>query len=271
MIKESFILFTEFRESFNELSNEEAGILIKAIFDYTATGIEPKLDKLLKLVFIPIKQCIDRNSQNYETIKNARSEAGKKGMEKRWKNKENNNDNKNNKNDFVIQDSNINNQEDIEDNNKITNYNKNNKAILLYNNDNKNNLYVDVDDDVSVDVDDSVLLSPLTPQGEIVEEKNQNAQIPKNLKNDFIDYQFVEDEYKKGDFDFDLVKFWTYWKDKGLRQFELSNKFIIWEIKDREKKKVQNITEKLVKQMKVNNELKYRQDIENQQENDNYI
>ena len=67
MIKESFILFTEFRESFNELSNEEAGILIKAIFDYTTTGIEPKLDKLLKLVFIPIKQCIDRNSQNYET------------------------------------------------------------------------------------------------------------------------------------------------------------------------------------------------------------
>ena len=165
MIKESFILFNDFRESFNELSNEEAGILIKAIFDYTATGIEPKLDKLLKLVFIPIKQCIDRNSQNYETIKNARSEAGKKGMEKRWKNKENNNDNKNNKNDFVIQDSNINNQEDIEDNNKITNYNKNNKAILLYNNDNKNNLYVNVNDDVNVNVDDSVLLSPLTPQG----------------------------------------------------------------------------------------------------------
>ena len=59
----------------------------------------------------------------------------------------------------------------------------------------------------------------------------------------------------------DLVKFWTYWKDKGLRKFELSNKFITWEIKDREKKKVQNITEKLVKQMKVNNELKYRQDM----------
>lgn len=271
MIKESFILFTEFRESFNELSNEEAGILIKAIFDYTTTGIEPKLDKLLKLVFIPIKQCIDRNSQNYENIKNARSEAGKKGMEKRWKNKENNNDNKNNKNDFVIQDSNINNQEDIEGNNKIINYNKNNKAILLYNKNNKNNLYVDVDDDVSVDVDDSVLLSPLTPQGEIVEEKNQNDQMSKNSKNDFIDYHFVEEEYNKGDFDFDLNKFWNFWKDKGLRKIELANKLIAWDIKDRDKRKLQNITQSLVKQMQVNKDLKYRQEQEQKQEEPFYI
>lgn len=103
-----------------------------------------------------------------------------------------------------------------------------------------------------------------------IEEKEKKEEKSKNL-DDFIDWQYVEDEYKKGDFDFDLVKFWTYWKDKGLRKFELSNKFITWEIKDREKKKVQNITEKLVKQMKVNNELKYRQDMEKQQENDNYI
>ena len=67
---------------------------------------------------------------------------------------------------------------------------------------------------------------------EIEKEKNGN---------DFVDYQFVEEEYKKGDFEFDLSKFWIFWKDKALKKNDLTNKLISWDIKDRDKRKNQSL------------------------------
>lgn len=77
-MKDSFILYLEQKAIFDELDNEEAGMLIKAIFDYQSTGQTPNLDKSLKLAFIPIKNSLDRNESKWEETKKARSEAGKK-------------------------------------------------------------------------------------------------------------------------------------------------------------------------------------------------
>lgn len=81
MAKDSFILYTEQKEVIDKLTDEQAGKLIKAIYEYVETGEMPKLDTMLDLVIIPFKQNIDRNADKYEETKKKRSEAGKLGAE----------------------------------------------------------------------------------------------------------------------------------------------------------------------------------------------
>lgn len=80
-MKDSFLLYTEQKEIFENLTDEQAGKLIKQIFNYLTTGEEPHLDSLLKIAFIPIRQNIDRNAEKWEDVKKKRSEAGKIGAE----------------------------------------------------------------------------------------------------------------------------------------------------------------------------------------------
>lgn len=81
MAKDTFILYTEQKEVIDKLSDEQAGKLIKAIYEYVETGEMPKLDNVLDLVIIPFKQNLDRNADKYEETKKKRSEAGKIGAE----------------------------------------------------------------------------------------------------------------------------------------------------------------------------------------------
>lgn len=78
MAKNSFILYYNHREIFNELSDEEAGRLIKAIFDYEVDG-NVSDDRFIKMVMIPIKQVLDNNRDKYELITERNKENGKKG------------------------------------------------------------------------------------------------------------------------------------------------------------------------------------------------
>ena len=80
MIKKTLILFTELKEVFDTLSDEQAGQLIKAIFEYEQTNILPDLQGLLKIVFIPIRQSIDRNRVKYDNV----CERNKENIGKRW-------------------------------------------------------------------------------------------------------------------------------------------------------------------------------------------
>ena len=80
-MKDSFILYTEQKEVIDKLTDEQAGKLIKAIYEYVETDKMPQLDSLLEIVIIPFKQNIDRNIDKWEQIKQKRSEAGKIGAE----------------------------------------------------------------------------------------------------------------------------------------------------------------------------------------------
>jgi hypothetical protein len=94
MAKNSFILYHDQKEVIDELSDEDAGKLFKAIYEY---NVNKKMDLTgaLKLIFIPFRKTFDRNDDKWEDIVKKRSEAGKKGMEKRWKEGKNiTNDNK---------------------------------------------------------------------------------------------------------------------------------------------------------------------------------
>lgn len=80
MAKDSFLLYQEHRDIFQTLDDEEAGQLIKAIFEYEDTGQINDLDKSLKIAFIPIKNALDRNREKYEKV----VERNKQNIEKRW-------------------------------------------------------------------------------------------------------------------------------------------------------------------------------------------
>lgn len=78
--KNSFILYDSFKDVFDELNDEQAGRLIKAIFEYKVTGSEPELDGLLKMAFIPIRQAINRDIAKYE----ATCKRNRESIKKRW-------------------------------------------------------------------------------------------------------------------------------------------------------------------------------------------
>ena len=95
MDKNSFLIYLDYQEQFELLTDEQAGQLIKAIIKYEKTGEIAKLDGMTKMAFSFIKQQLDRDDEKWKEEKQKRSNAGKKGMANRWKDNtdDNNNDN----------------------------------------------------------------------------------------------------------------------------------------------------------------------------------
>ena len=92
--KDSFVLYTKYIDIFKELTDEQAGKLIKVILEYV-NDMNPEPEGLIKIAFIPIKQQLKEDLVKWKEEKQKRSEAGKKGMESRYSNvnKELTNDN----------------------------------------------------------------------------------------------------------------------------------------------------------------------------------
>lgn len=79
MKKDSFILYTEQKAIIDKLTDEQAGKLIKAIYEYVATDKMPQLDSILDLVITPFTTALDRNKEKYEETCKRRALAGAKG------------------------------------------------------------------------------------------------------------------------------------------------------------------------------------------------
>ncbi len=77
--KKSFVLYTDQREVFDELTDEDAGKLIKIIFAYVNDENPEVNDKLLKVAFLPIKTQLKRDLVIWDEKKQLRAEAGRKG------------------------------------------------------------------------------------------------------------------------------------------------------------------------------------------------
>lgn len=83
-IKHSFVLYNDYIDTTDELSDEEAGKLFKMILA-KVNGRELECDdKLLRLVFKPIEKSLDRDLKKYENKLQEKSQAGKTGNLKRW-------------------------------------------------------------------------------------------------------------------------------------------------------------------------------------------
>lgn len=80
-MKDSFIFYTEYREAIEDMTDEEAGMLLKALISY-AEGEEIKIkDKAVRMVFLTIKPRLDRDRAKWQETVEKRREAGQKGGE----------------------------------------------------------------------------------------------------------------------------------------------------------------------------------------------
>jgi len=77
--KKSFVVYTNWKSTFEKLSDDEAGKLIKHIFRYVTDENPIAPDRITELVFEPLKQILKTDLAKYEEIRQKRSEAGKKG------------------------------------------------------------------------------------------------------------------------------------------------------------------------------------------------
>lgn len=94
--KNKVIVYPDWIDIFNELTDEEAGKLIKHFFEYVNDN-DPKLDdKYLKLAFAPIKSALKRDLKKWECIVEKRKKAGQKGGKQKAANVANANTSKQN-------------------------------------------------------------------------------------------------------------------------------------------------------------------------------
>lgn len=77
--RNSFVMYTEYRKHLKMLTSEEQGHIFMALLEYAETGEEPTLSGMSAMAFSFIKAQMDRDTEKYEQVVAARSEAGKKG------------------------------------------------------------------------------------------------------------------------------------------------------------------------------------------------
>ena len=75
MDNKSFILYASTERQVRMLTDEDAGKLFKAIFEYHRTGEVPELPALPAIVFAAVHDYMDDNREKYETIRAKRVQA----------------------------------------------------------------------------------------------------------------------------------------------------------------------------------------------------
>lgn len=78
-MKNSFLLYVDRLEVLDEMTDEDAGKLFKAIRDYVKDGSTPERGTLVSIAFRALKPALDSDSEKYHLMCLRRSEAGKKG------------------------------------------------------------------------------------------------------------------------------------------------------------------------------------------------
>ena len=90
-MNDSFILYTSDYQLIEGLTDEQLGQLTRALFVYARDGEVIKLEPVVRMAFVFIKDKIDRNQQKYQK----KCERNRENILKRW-NKSNTNDTKEN-------------------------------------------------------------------------------------------------------------------------------------------------------------------------------
>ena len=78
--QKGFVIYGDVQAVVDELNDEQAGKLFRAMLAYFATGKAPKFDGILKYVWIPIKQQMDRDKEKYD----AKCEKNRAKIQKYW-------------------------------------------------------------------------------------------------------------------------------------------------------------------------------------------
>lgn len=78
--QKGFVVYGDTKAVVDELSDEQAGRLFRGMLEYFVDGDDPDFDDVLKLVFIPIRQQMDRNADKY----NKMCDRNRENAKKRW-------------------------------------------------------------------------------------------------------------------------------------------------------------------------------------------
>ena len=81
-----FLVYGDLADTLAELSDEEAGVLFKAMMAYFVSEQEPDLPRDLRFAFIPVRQQMDRDREKYDR----RCEKNSENIRKRWNKKDTN-------------------------------------------------------------------------------------------------------------------------------------------------------------------------------------
>lgn len=84
MKKSAFVLYLEYEEILEDLTDAEIGLLFRAILKYERTQELPTLPLQIMIPFKFVKKDLDNNRAKWQSEVKKRSEAGKKGMQTRW-------------------------------------------------------------------------------------------------------------------------------------------------------------------------------------------
>lgn len=84
--KKSFVLYVDAKETWEELTDEEAGKLIKHVFRYVNDENPTSDNPIVKIAFLPIKQALKRDLKKWEEKQEQRRQAGLKSAEARKRN-----------------------------------------------------------------------------------------------------------------------------------------------------------------------------------------
>ena len=78
--QKGFVIYGDVQAVVDELNDEQAGKLFRAMLAYFATGKAPKFEGVLKYVWIPIKQQMDRDKAKYD----AKCEKNRQNIKDYW-------------------------------------------------------------------------------------------------------------------------------------------------------------------------------------------
>lgn len=78
-MKSSFLIYLDYKEQFELLSDEELGRLLRAIMLYEESEEITELDGMLKMAFSFIKTQLDKDRQKYEDKCEKNRENAKRG------------------------------------------------------------------------------------------------------------------------------------------------------------------------------------------------
>lgn len=77
--KKSFVMYAEYGDLINKLEDEDAGQLIKAVFQYQLTGEISDLSPVADMLFSIIRIRLDQDNEKWENTKRSRAAAGAAG------------------------------------------------------------------------------------------------------------------------------------------------------------------------------------------------
>lgn len=82
--KKTFVMYKSWNAAIENMSDEQAGSLMKAIFAYQNGQGDISIDPAVRFVFDIIRQKMEEDSEQYAQKCAARSDAGRRGNAKRW-------------------------------------------------------------------------------------------------------------------------------------------------------------------------------------------